>query len=409
MRFILKLLAINKKFHIFGEIKLKLNPETMKRSLFILSLLGLLAAFTSCNPVVNTNIAKYQAPLPANSEIKVISAQQELPDNAEFIGTVDVDESGFTTRCDYEYVLELAKHAAKTSGADLIQIVEHKTPNVWSTCHRIKAGMYTSIGDGPLPSNPDSTLATSPGQVPKSSDYFADDKGSNAKGTPSEEVFLNILNQDDKKVRIAIHAGFSRRLSPLPDGLSPDEETYLNKLRNGYHIGADIGFNVGSNNYLGPRWDRYSANNSIDALVFLDDGSNVTGELSETITINFFGLQWLTRQVISNSGSAFWLSVAAGYMGYTSAGTGPFQTSPLEVSFQDFSATGGNFAARLDGGVDIAIGENVSLGFGLGFGRATINKLDLTVGGSTNTVKLDEDSGEGLFRLDVSTGLRWNF
>lgn len=58
------------------------------------------------------------------------------------IGKIEIKDSGLSTNCDFMDVKSLAKKEALKMGGNCYVITEHREPNKWSTCHRIKADVY---------------------------------------------------------------------------------------------------------------------------------------------------------------------------------------------------------------------------------------------------------------------------
>lgn len=59
------------------------------------------------------------------------------------IGQIEIKDGGLTLNCDYETIKQLAKDEALKLGGNCLVITEHRKPNQWSTCHRIKADVYS--------------------------------------------------------------------------------------------------------------------------------------------------------------------------------------------------------------------------------------------------------------------------
>lgn len=98
-----------------------------------------------CSPKIRTSLTTKQSSLPYNAEVFVYSVDESIPDGLSSIGTLSIGDTGFTTKCGYEIVLEQAKLEARKNGANIVKITEHKLPNAMgSTCHRIKATLYFS-------------------------------------------------------------------------------------------------------------------------------------------------------------------------------------------------------------------------------------------------------------------------
>lgn len=119
-------------FEMKGRIN---NPGSMLSAALLLLLLQ------ACGPSINTAISQTYPAIDYNRPIVVYELEDTVPDGNKIIGTVHIGESGFTTRCSYNYVLEQAKLEARKSGGSAIKITEHKRPNAWSSCHRIKANI----------------------------------------------------------------------------------------------------------------------------------------------------------------------------------------------------------------------------------------------------------------------------
>lgn len=107
---------------------------TLLLSITILSLI-------SCAPKVRTSLAQtanYSA-LPFNEEVYVFEKEDSLPPIIQELGEIKISDSGFTTQCSYEQVLERAKIEARKAGGNTLVITEHKLPGFASSCHRIVA------------------------------------------------------------------------------------------------------------------------------------------------------------------------------------------------------------------------------------------------------------------------------
>lgn len=97
---------------------------------------------SSCNPTISTSLSNTYPPLDYKHEVVVIGMEQEQPPDAEVLGQVKIGDSGFTTNCGYDIVLEKAKLEARKVGGNAIKIIEHNPPTIMgSNCHRIRANI----------------------------------------------------------------------------------------------------------------------------------------------------------------------------------------------------------------------------------------------------------------------------
>ncbi|WP_199117236.1 hypothetical protein [Pedobacter sp. ASV28] len=94
----------------------------------------------ACSPKISTKVTKSYPALDYNQEVIILGVQQEEPKDAELLGEIKIGDSGFSTKCSYETVIENAKLEARKIGGNVVKLTQHKTPSVMgSSCHRIAA------------------------------------------------------------------------------------------------------------------------------------------------------------------------------------------------------------------------------------------------------------------------------
>lgn len=101
--------------------------------------LGIVFCLASCSPKIATSIRKEYETLNYEEEVVVLQTNDKQPEDSEILGIVKVGDTGFSTKCNYDTVLDKAKLEARKAGGNAIRITKHKKPNFWSTCHRIDA------------------------------------------------------------------------------------------------------------------------------------------------------------------------------------------------------------------------------------------------------------------------------
>lgn len=97
---------------------------------------------SSCTPRISTSISKNYPPLGSTQVVKVIDIDDAVPAGSELLGEVKIGDTGITDNCDYEAVLSDARIEARKVGGNALKIMDHKYPDMMSTCHRIKAEIY---------------------------------------------------------------------------------------------------------------------------------------------------------------------------------------------------------------------------------------------------------------------------
>jgi len=119
-------------------------------------------ALASCSPRITTQVTKSYTPIDFKQEIKVYDLMDPVPGKSEEIGFVKIGDTGFSTNCNFENVLNLAKIEARKSGGNAIKIIDHILPSAFgSSCHQITAKILkvSDFGSPALVSKRDSALA----------------------------------------------------------------------------------------------------------------------------------------------------------------------------------------------------------------------------------------------------------
>ncbi len=127
---------------------------------FATAFLGMLL-IAGCAPKVRTNISQKYPALNFDEDVLRIPDQTKAPEGAELLGEVRVGDSGVTTNCSYALVLEKAKEEARKSGGNAIRVIEHKKPDLMSSCHRIIAEVFRLSWDQALGLQQDDTKTDS--------------------------------------------------------------------------------------------------------------------------------------------------------------------------------------------------------------------------------------------------------
>ncbi len=75
----------------------------------VLSLVFCVVIMGSCTPKITTSVTKAYSPLDYKEDVRVFGLEEDSPINAEVLGTVKIGDSGFTTDCGWDLVIEKAK------------------------------------------------------------------------------------------------------------------------------------------------------------------------------------------------------------------------------------------------------------------------------------------------------------
>lgn len=102
-----------------------------------------LLVFIGCGPSVTVRPERSGGypPFPSNTPVDILSSDA-VPTGWTRVGEAYFGDTGFTLTCGFDKMIELARQNARVIGANAFQIVEHKTPDLLSSCHRLKVVYY---------------------------------------------------------------------------------------------------------------------------------------------------------------------------------------------------------------------------------------------------------------------------
>jgi TPR repeat protein len=75
----------------------------------------------------------------ASRKIVIKSNVKYSPNDVVVLGSIHAYDTGFSTRCDEQYVLGIFCEEGRILGADVINITGEKEPTTWDTCYRARA------------------------------------------------------------------------------------------------------------------------------------------------------------------------------------------------------------------------------------------------------------------------------
>lgn len=102
--------------------------------------IGCLLILSSCAPKISTSISKNYSALDYREEVRVFGLQDPVPNNSEELGVLKIGDTGFSTNCGWDVVINKAKIEARKVGGNAVKITDHIPPSAFgSSCHRITA------------------------------------------------------------------------------------------------------------------------------------------------------------------------------------------------------------------------------------------------------------------------------
>lgn len=348
--------------------------------------------FCSCSPKIRTSVSEKHEKLNETDKVVVFKTKSELPSNYIKIGTTKIGDTGFTTNCDLATVLEKAKIEARKSGANALLITEHLYPHSFgSSCHRITADLLRieNITDYSQP------------KIAKDSVPSID----NSKIVSNKTVSYNSNNYRNSKSSnflISANVGPSFRVASSPDGLNSAQKKYYKDLKSGLSYDVSAYYLKEGRTGFGLKYNVYKSSGTLNnQQINLDNGMIATGAFSDDITISFIGPSFiLTEDENARVGEAN-LEIAIGYMSYQN------KAAAIGVPFK---ITGSNLGMIGGMGYHFRITPHFLVGPQVSFAGGVLKKLKYKYpDGSTETVKLEDEDIENLWRIDLAIGAKFRF
>jgi hypothetical protein len=219
----------------------------------------------------------------------------------------------------------------------------------------------------------------------------------NASALPAGEQAITLPAYP--KLRVGVSGGWSYRTARTAEGMDPLMENYIDELKSGYHVSADLAYYFSEQIGAGLRYSSaFSENKANNITVTYQDGSTATGSMSDDISIAFIGPYFSSRMLNANKLNALLFNVGLGYLGY----------QDKSVLVDTYTIKGSTMGFSLDIGYDMSISKKLSLGVMLSMLGGTLDEYEINHRGRVTTVKLENENRENLSRIDLSVGLRFN-
>lgn len=117
----------------------------MARSTIVIILVT--SAILSCSPKVSTTVSNPYPRLASEEKVALLDIAHKLPVGTIKVGDLKYGDSGFTTDCSFNSLMNKARIAARENGANIVKVIDKKTPGFWSTCYRLRIELHKYDGD----------------------------------------------------------------------------------------------------------------------------------------------------------------------------------------------------------------------------------------------------------------------
>lgn len=117
------------------------------RKVYLMVAALVIVALGGCSPHLSSNLTNPQTSLSLNEKVALLDVEHPLPENITKVGTLRFQDSGFSTDCSLNSLLNKARMEARKNGANIVKVIDKKKPDLWSSCYRLKIDLYRYTGD----------------------------------------------------------------------------------------------------------------------------------------------------------------------------------------------------------------------------------------------------------------------
>ncbi|RXG17650.1 hypothetical protein DSM03_102527 [Leeuwenhoekiella aestuarii] len=102
---------------------------------------------TGCSPKLASHVSNPLTTLTSDEPVAFLDVEHELPDDLIKVGSLRFQDSGFSTDCSFNSLLNKARIEARKNGANIVKVTDTKKPDLWSSCYRLQIDLYRYNGD----------------------------------------------------------------------------------------------------------------------------------------------------------------------------------------------------------------------------------------------------------------------
>ncbi len=200
-------------------------------------------------------------------------------------------------------------------------------------------------------------------------------------------------NQSYDRIHISLDGGWSYRIAPVTENVTPEVKSYIKGLKSGYNLSGNalVHFNklIGAGIDLSLSKYQNEENN-------LDGYTNISGNVTISYIAPCAGFRFIAKEK-----HIFLLTASIGVLIYK---------EEQQFDWQHLEMTGTTLGIRAGAGYSYAITKNIAAGAKVSLISGTLYSYDQRInGGRKQKIRPEEDEYEGLSQFTLTGGIRFNF
>jgi hypothetical protein len=217
----------------------------------------------------------------------------------------------------------------------------------------------------------------------------------------TERPVTDTYNSNFPRFRVALDGGGQLRLAKVADVGDDAWQEHLKKLKRGLHYDLQVAYFFTETVGVEAMFSQQLFWNTIGRGTLADENGVPygTGTCKESVRINYFGANYVTRIFGAKKKNSWLIALGLGYMGYNDR--------VLFDKVEGLKNTAGTLGVNMSVGYDLEPSETIGLGFKLSIMSGSFRDYKQTRDGVTTNETTPENTFEGLGTVKLSIGLRF--
>jgi hypothetical protein len=360
-------------------------------------------ALSSCSPKVTSNFIHKEKPLPSLEDVAVYKEKEPLPDDAEWMGSVEVNGNR-----SYDNMVEIARYEAWEAGGRYVKIKDYSSTGARSDVHLLNTDVYradnikrvavpmSEVASSSEPSVKGQTWTSSTNQT------AATNRSDLNTGFESPIMFDPDFTSPNG---FRVYTGYGKRLGKMNPDMNEFEQMHLKRMLRGILVGADYVryFNSSRTCGFGVRYQLMHATSEDYASITFNDGSpSLEGLLSDKVDISYVGPIYSKRFISKDGKNFFMYDVGFGLMIYNYSSS---------IAGKEGSTHGMTSGVTADATYSHMLSDKLSIGASLSLTSGALTNYTSTdyFGNTMNSSDIADSQAESLLQMGICAQLIYTF